>query len=165
MLSNKLHHYRITFSYYSFLTRWTSLKSILALEPQTVRIVAPLANHYNVVDTGSLYVLKAFNQVQNSSQRGKKRYREWTLGGSSTDSGLLCKSLAYLYRSANGQLALQLPSRRLSQTLESRACRFMHLTFRILRELPTERTGFNSQVFFVRMPATFLQLAAALTTV
>jgi hypothetical protein len=29
----------------------------------------------------------------------------------------------------------------------------------------TERTGFNSQVFFVRVPATFLQLAATLTTV
>ena len=32
----------------------------------------------------------------------------------------------------------------------------MQLTFRILRELSTERTGFNSQVFFVTLPATFL---------
>jgi hypothetical protein len=32
----------------------------------------------------------------------------------------------------------------------------MQLTFRILRELSTEWTGFNSQVFFVTLPATFL---------
>jgi hypothetical protein len=46
MLLNKLRHFCLTFSQYSFLTKWTCFRSIVGLETLTIRMVALLANHY-----------------------------------------------------------------------------------------------------------------------
>ena len=83
----------------------------------------------NVVYHGITMYWKQFSKVQNSTQRKRKRDREWTLEQSLTDSGSLCKNPEYLYWSANEQLALQRLSRRLSQVCESvwiHACRCVY---------------------------------------
>ncbi len=46
MLLNKLSHFCFTFSYYSILIRRTCFKTIVGLEPLTIKMVALLANHY-----------------------------------------------------------------------------------------------------------------------
>ncbi len=46
MLLNILRHFCFTFSYYSFLTKRTCFMSVVGIEPQTIRMVASLANHH-----------------------------------------------------------------------------------------------------------------------
>ena len=102
-----------------------------------------------------------------------ERDRERTLERSLTDSDLLYKNLAYLYWSANEQLALQLLLRRLSQVCESvwiHACRCVYAKaargFTLFAYYADFRqTGSAGAPDLVGMPASSSRLAATLDSV